>query len=298
VWTWYNDCIVTDSTLSLLRRAGFTGFEARPVTVDKFKRLGRKRSAEIAIPPLWELLIQGKGGVAAPESGIYVMGKDEESGRLQYSSFGDGIVVDEANWDGSDFFTVNGYPKYILVTERVKELIIGHQLTNCALIPSDKLEWASGERPEDFDARAAAMAARDLDSLLDDLANLDQWHLLDTIQALGNKGDPRAVDPLISKFSNLNPLVWHSAAGSVAAIASNKSLPETVREEIFSKLKDLLGDDDPWVRKSAATAIGFVRGKPIAEVLMGLFDDPDEGVRSTAVFMMAYLRHKPRVPQF
>jgi len=291
VWTWYNDCIVTDSTLALFREAGFTGFEARPVTVEKFKRMGRKRSAAIAIPPLWELLIQGKGGDAAPESGIYVMGQDEESGSLEYSSFRNGILVDEANWDGTDFFTVNGYPKYILVTERVKELIIGHQLTNCALIPSDKLEWSGDLRPEEHRERAREMAARELESLLADLDESDKPS--DTIYALGLKGDPRAVDPIIRRFDDRNPFVWHSAAGSAAEIASNKSLPESVREQIFSKLKGLLTHDDPWVRKSAATAIGYVRGQPTGEVLMGLFEDPDEGVRRTAVFMIHVLRYKP-----
>jgi HEAT repeat protein len=55
----------------------------------------------------------------------------------------------------------------------------------------------------------------------------------------------------------------------------------------------LLRDDDPWVRKSAATAIGYVKGDRSAELLMTLFEDPDDRVRSTAVFMMACLRYKP-----
>lgn len=146
IWTWYSDCIVTDGKLSLFRQAGFTGFEARPVTVEKIKRLSRKRREEVPIPPLWELMIKGKGGDADPESGIHVIGQNKESGTLEYSSFRNGIIVDEANWDGSDFFTVNGYPKYILVTEKVKELIVGHQLTNCALIPSHMPETVSGTK--------------------------------------------------------------------------------------------------------------------------------------------------------
>lgn len=291
VWTWYSDCVVPERTLLLFRQAGFTGFEARPVTVEKIKRLSRKSRDEVSIAPLWELLIQGKGGDSAPESGIYPLYEIEESGRFSYSSFRNGIILDENNWDGSDFFTVNGYPKYILITERVKELIIGHQLTNCALIPSHKLEWGSGTRPEDLLAETRLRASRDLDSLLADLENPEL--AMDTIHALGKKGDPRAVDPLIRKFDHPDPLIWNSAADAVAEIARNKNVPEDVREEIFSKLKGLLAHDDPRVRKSAATALGFIKGERAAEELIKSFEDRDPDVRRTAVFMIAVLRYQP-----
>jgi len=291
VWTWYNDCIVTESTLSLFREAGLTGFQARPVTVEKFKRLPRKRAGEVTFPPLRELAITGKGGDAAPESGIYPLYEIKDSGRFQYSSFRNGIVVDEANWDGSDFCTVNGYPKHILVTERVKDVIVGHQLTNCALIPSDKLEWRSGERPEEALERTRAMASQPLDSLMADLESPDVSHT--TIYVLGCKGDPRAVDPLIAKFDNPDPFIWDSAAGAVADIAENKEIPEQVREEIFSKLRGLLGHDDPYVRRTAAAAFGHIGGERAAQVVMGLFEDPDELVRDRAVFIMGVLRYRP-----
>lgn len=293
VWTWYSDCIVTDATLSLFRKAGFTGFEPRPVTVEKIKRLSRKHRGEVSIPPLWELAIQGKGGDAAPESGIYVLYEYEDFGTLQYSysSFRSGIIVDEANWDGSDFFTVNGYPKYILVTERVKELIIEHELTNCALIPSDKLEWGSDIRPEDSLADTRAMASRPLESLLADLESSDASR--DTVSALGYKGDPRAVDPLMRKFDLPDPSMWHSAASAVAEIARHRETPEQTRGEIFSKLSKLLSHDNPRVREGAATALSYIGGDRAAEEVMRLLEDPDESVRETGVFVIGHLRYKP-----
>ncbi|MFZ5868245.1 MAG: HEAT repeat domain-containing protein [Thermodesulfobacteriota bacterium] len=291
VWTWYSDCIVTERVLSLFRQARFTGFRARPVAVDKIKRVSRKRREELTIPALWELLIQGKGGDAAPESGIYPLYEIENSGIFSYSSFRNGIVVDEANWDGSDFFTINGYPKYILVTERVKDLIIGHQLTNCALIPSHKLEWGSGIRPEESLEETRALASRDLESLLADLEASEEP--MDTIHALGHKGDPRAVNPLIRKFDDPDPFIWNPAAGAVAEIARNKETAEQIRDEIFVKLKGLLDEENPLVRKSAATAFGFIGGDRAAEELVKLFEDADESVRSTSVFMMGHLRYKP-----
>jgi hypothetical protein len=291
VWTWSSDCIVRERTLSLFRQAGFTGFEVRPVTVEKIKRISRKRREEVVIPPLWELLTLGKGGDAAPESGIYPLYEIEDTGMFSYSSFRNGIVVDGANWDGCDLFTVNGYPKYILVTERVKDLIIGHQLTNCALIPSHKLEWGSDIRPEESLEETRALASRPLESLLADLESAEVS--MDTIHALGEKGDPGAVDPLITKFDHPDPFIWNPAAGAVAEIARRKETPEKIRDEIFSKLKRLLGHESPLVRKSAATALGFMGGDRAVEELVKLFEDPDESVRHTSVFMITHLRYKP-----
>jgi hypothetical protein len=292
VWIWGSDCIVTDTTLSLFRKSGFTGFETRPIIIEKIKGLRHGQRKEGLVPPLWELLIRGKGGDAAPESGIYVY-EYEEAGEIRsaYSSFRNGIVVDKANWDGSDFFTINGYPKYILVTERVKQFIVDRRLTNCALIPSHKLEWGSGIRGEELEQETRAMAGRPLESLLADLENPEV--AMNTIHALGRKGDPRAVNTLIKKFSEPNPLIWNSAAGAVASIAKHKQTPGHIREEIFSKLRALLGHDDPVVRKSAATALEFIGTEQAAQEVMRLLNDPDESVRSTAVFVLGFLRYKP-----
>lgn len=149
VWTWHGECLITDRVLGLFREAGFTGFEVKPVMVERVKRLGKRRLEEI--PELWELVVVGKGGDALPESGIRVIYRCEVCGLVRYSSYRNGILVDEKQWDGSDFFTVNGYPKKILVTERVKELIIQHRLVNCVLIPAEKVRWPETVmRPEDF----------------------------------------------------------------------------------------------------------------------------------------------------
>jgi hypothetical protein len=68
----------------------------------------------------------------------------------RYSSYTNGIIVDEEEWDGSDFFTVDGYPMRIIVTERVKDLVVSAGLTNVLLIPSGNLRWPEGSvRPED-----------------------------------------------------------------------------------------------------------------------------------------------------
>jgi|FLYL01.1.fsa_nt_gi hypothetical protein len=148
LWTWYSDCIITDRVLTLFREAGLTGFDVRPVTVSRIKR--RPRNGTTELPRLWELVVTGRGGDADPASGIRLIYRCQDCGLTKYSSFRNGIIVDQAQWDGSDLFTVNGYPRFILVTPRVAELIIAHRLTNCALIPSGELQWLGLYRAEDY----------------------------------------------------------------------------------------------------------------------------------------------------
>lgn len=293
VWTWYSECIVPDRTLALFKEEGFSGFGTRSVIVEKIKGSQAKRRKEAPVPSLWELLIEGKGGDAAPESGIVLYQYEDSSGVVHnaYTSFRNGIIVEESNWDGSDFFTVNGYRKFLLVTERVKEFIIDRQLTNCALIPSDKLEWGSDTRGEDQLKEDRAMAARPLESLLADLENPETE--MEAIDALAEKGDPRVIDPVIERFNHPDPLIWYSAASAAAEIAKHKLTTEQTREEIFSRLCSLLDDSDPSVRKTAAMALGYIGNEQAAQEVMRLLDDPHESVRSKGIFVMGFLRYKP-----
>jgi hypothetical protein len=147
-WTWYGDCLITDAVLLLFRQAGLTGYQTRPVVVDRVKRTGKRDPS--AIPRLHELLVTGKGGDARPESGIRVIYRCERCGYREYSSYRHGILLDDSHSDGSDFLTVNGYPRHILVAERVKYLIVLKRLENCSLAPAEGLRWPEGvPRPED-----------------------------------------------------------------------------------------------------------------------------------------------------
>ncbi len=145
VWTWYSDCLITDKVLHLFQEANLTGFTVNPVEV-RLKKGKRKELSKDLM--LWELVITGRGGDADPYSGIRLIYTCPHCSLKVYSSFQNGIVVNKKTWDGSDFFTVTGY-QFIIVTERVKDLIIEYALTNCALIPSQDLVWKSLTRPED-----------------------------------------------------------------------------------------------------------------------------------------------------
>ncbi len=147
IWTIMSECVVTDRVLKLFETTGFTGFQTRSAHIARIRR--RRADSKIPIPKVWELLVTGKGGDAHPDSGIRLLRTCSGCNKKVYSSFRNGIIVKEEEWDGSDFFTVNGYPRFILITEKVKDLIIESKLINCAIIRSQDVQWGSLYRAEE-----------------------------------------------------------------------------------------------------------------------------------------------------
>jgi hypothetical protein len=134
--TVYGDWLITDTLAYIFKKNNLTGYKLRPVDVCN-RELPFK---------LWELMVVGKGGDAHPDSGITLAYHCEHCGRKKYYAFKNstGIIVDENNWDGSDFFTVTAYPKYVFVTEKVKGIIEKNRLKGVVLIPSTELRREEG----------------------------------------------------------------------------------------------------------------------------------------------------------
>lgn len=81
----------------------------------------------------------GKGGDVTQISEIEIKTKCDVCNHITYSSYENGLKIDESQWDGSDFFTVWPLPRFILVTERVKKFIEEHKLRNVKFTPIEKL---------------------------------------------------------------------------------------------------------------------------------------------------------------
>ncbi|MGH8123136.1 MAG: hypothetical protein ACREPT_10245, partial [Rudaea sp.] len=138
--TMLGDVVMTDHALEVLQGNGLTGFTVKPTRVSSFPA-GVKGSE---IPKLWEFIPTGTAGAAHKDSGIVELYKCDGCGLVQYSSFKNGIVVDQKTYDGSDFFTVIEYPKYILVSQRAKLVMEKNRLSNAGFIQSTKLQWPKG----------------------------------------------------------------------------------------------------------------------------------------------------------
>lgn len=138
LWTFLSECIINEKIARIFSKTNVIGYELREVeTVD----------VELKDTSLWEFIVTGKGGDAHKDSGIYLKQYCKYCGDKTYSAFENGIIVDENNWDGSDVFTVKGYSRHILVTERVKKLLEENKATGMKLIPSEKLIWPDIPKP-------------------------------------------------------------------------------------------------------------------------------------------------------
>ena len=133
LWT-FLDWIITEEVVKIFRDNKISGYKLKPVEITN-RKLPYK---------LNELIVTGKGGDAHADSGICLKGKCDYCSLKYYSAFENGIIVNENNWDGSDLFTVTGYPGYNLITEKVKDLIVEHKLTGVIITPAHELKWPEG----------------------------------------------------------------------------------------------------------------------------------------------------------
>lgn len=136
--TWHNDYLITNRVATLFEEAGFTGYSLRHVDV----RLPRSVRYEGIRPPvLWEFKVHGWGGVAPESSGIKLVTRCSVCNFLLYTPLlHPEKLIDESQWDGSDFFFVWPLPRFIFVPERVKDFVKEHRLQGVDLIPVDQLK--------------------------------------------------------------------------------------------------------------------------------------------------------------
>jgi hypothetical protein len=138
--TMLSDIVITDYALKVLSEGGLSGFEVKSTILETAPEGVRQAD----LPKLWEFVVTGRGGAASKRSGIVELSRCLSCGLVRYSAFENGIWVDERSYDGSDFFSILEYPKYVLVSHRARDLIVRSKLTNAKFVESSKLEWPKG----------------------------------------------------------------------------------------------------------------------------------------------------------
>ncbi len=138
--TMFGDIVISDNARAVMDSEGLTGFDVHPTVIVSSPSRFEYRSS----PRLWELAVSGSAGNAHRRSGIVCREKCDACGLVTFSAFENGIIVDESTYDGSDFFSVTEYPRYILVSERAKEVLEGHRLSNVRFVDSSELHWPQG----------------------------------------------------------------------------------------------------------------------------------------------------------
>jgi hypothetical protein len=144
VWTSGSGLLVTDQVRDLFHTNHLTGFNLLPAHA-RWKR----RQANTPPPPtLWEVQTIGWAGVARPESGIRLVERTPCCDHLRYSTCEvPSLLIDEREWDGSDFFMVWPLPLFHFVTERAARVILEHELTGGVLLDLADIELNYGFSP-------------------------------------------------------------------------------------------------------------------------------------------------------
>jgi hypothetical protein len=150
VWTWYSQCLIQDRVLQMFREQGFTGFELHPVSAKWKRRSARRTDAGTAavvpdIPTLWELIPIGWGGTAPEESGMRLIEVRPSDGRRTYSKYTDpSKLIDERQWDGSDFFILWPLTGHIFCSDRVAQFIKSEGFSGVKLTRVQDMVWPGG----------------------------------------------------------------------------------------------------------------------------------------------------------
>jgi HEAT repeat protein len=99
-------------------------------------------------------------------------------------------------------------------------------------------------------------------------------------EALGEIGDPAAVQPLIDALSDKSTDVQYVAAKSLGMLADVRAV-----EPLIGKLKS----EEKWVRRGAAHSLGLIGDKRAVDPLIALLADPHHDVRAQAAWALGRL---------
>jgi|GEM_PF-3169541 len=121
VWsTW--TCLVQRSVLRIFEQAGLTGFKTLPAEV----RFKRSRSPA---PEFCELVATGSAGSLSAESGFRVLRTCPGCGLQETTRIVDPEkVIDESEWDGTDFFQLLPGMTRLFVTGNVARTLVHSSL--------------------------------------------------------------------------------------------------------------------------------------------------------------------------
>lgn len=136
--TWHNDYLIAARVASLFKDAGFTGYSLRHIDV---RLPDTDRFQGVKPPVLWEFKVTGWGGIAPESSGIKTVTICPGCRYTHYTPFTDPEkLIDESQWDGSDFFFVWPTPHLFFITERVKTIVQANKFSGVEIVTLDKLK--------------------------------------------------------------------------------------------------------------------------------------------------------------
>jgi hypothetical protein len=130
-----NSFAVRGQVLEIMTSAGLTGFTAEPIIVTN--KPGRAKLLK-AGEEYFHLFITSVPSLNCRKSGVKLLYECKVCGARRFSSwgglFGRPWVLDEATYDGSDFFRLAQHDGPVYCTEKVAALIQQHRWSNVCML--------------------------------------------------------------------------------------------------------------------------------------------------------------------
>ncbi len=139
-WTWLSDILVSQEVLDLFEKYCVTGFEARRA------RTSFRKNIKVPAPALFELVVTGWGGFAAPAAGVSLVESCSACGHKVYAIAEPSHLIDAGAWDGSDFFIVWPLPRYRFVSDRLAGILRQERISGIKLVPAPEIDMDRGAR--------------------------------------------------------------------------------------------------------------------------------------------------------
>jgi hypothetical protein len=137
IWCWAFGTLLHERLLADLEQLGFTGYRTQPATVCF-------RDGSVATD-YREFIVTGWAGIARPESGVTVQKSCSACQWKHYSAITSyEKLIDWTQWSGEDFFMVWPIPHKVLITERVAQWFLGHDIKSFRLTGLDDWDHPAG----------------------------------------------------------------------------------------------------------------------------------------------------------
>lgn len=135
---WSSNILVLQRTLDLFQKYRVTGYEAMPARVSYSKK------TEATPPDLFELIVTGWGGWAAPAAGVTLAELCRGCAHKVYAIAEPSRLIDATAWDGSDLFIVWPLPGYRFVGDRLASILRQEKVSGVKLLPASELPTQRG----------------------------------------------------------------------------------------------------------------------------------------------------------
>jgi HEAT repeat protein len=149
-------------------------------------------------------------------------------------------------------------------------------LSVCA--ETSEINAPSEVKPKDDLAVNSSRDDSDVKRLLEQLSNPEPDERVKALRALGSKGDPRAVEPILATLKDRKTVVRDAAYTALNELVGSLKIKQDVRT-----LGTILHYQDTSIRQIAISALGDIHTAQSAEMLVGELADPDARIQNTVL---------------